>query len=434
MKLEIKKLGINGEGIGYYQRKPVFVPGCFPNEIVDARIVKRNETYFIARKEKTLKTIPEHKKAKCGNEACPGCPFISIDYEKQLQYKTDLFVEALEKYADVSELIIHPIVENPERHYRNQLKLPFALHQGKIRLGICEPNSNHIVPVKNCYVHTDGLNAMAKKILTVLNRYQIAVDERGNKNGLRYLLLRGFEEEYQATFVTSAHILEGEALESLKEIDGLVSIYESVITDKRVLTFFKKDISHLYGRRKIRCSLKDFTIYLSPSAFFQLNRTQAIRMYEHAATYLDADETVLDAYCGIGSMSLFLKQKAKKVIGIENNPLAITDAKKNAEENRQKDLEFICGDAAKELLILNKSHHFDTIVVDPPRSGLSDQMIDAILKSKAKKLVYVSCNPSTLAKNLQRLSTNYQLVETTPYDLFSETPLVESVTYLQRKK
>lgn len=433
MKMEIKRLGINGEGIGYYKRKPVFVPGCFPYEIVDVKILEDKGSYYLGKLEKTLQKCRGHVESKCENKDCKSCPLIEIEEATQLKYKQNIFEEALRKYTDTEDLVVYPIVENPDRHYRNQMKLPFTFVDERIAVGTYLPGSNHIIPVHNCYVQKEGLNAMSEKILAVLNKHQVRVDERGTKAGLRYLLLRGFENEYQATFVTSAHILDEATVKDLSEIDSLVSIYESVITDRRVLTFFKKDIKHLYGRRKIKCAMKGYTVYLSPSAFFQLNLTQAIRMYEKAASYLKEGDTVLDAYCGIGSMSLFLSEKAKQLIGVENNPLAITDAKKNAEENKKKNMEFRMGDAAKELSGLNKKYRFDTIVVDPPRSGLSDAMIEAILKSKAKQLVYVSCNPSTLGKNLQALSTAYQIVETMPFDLFSETPLVESVTYLVHK-
>ena len=433
MKLEIKKLGINGEGIGYYHRKPVFVRGCFPDEVVDVQIEKDNSTYYTAKINKILKVSKYRCKRKCENEACVSCPLIEMDYEAQLLHKTDIFTESIEKYSDLENTKIYAIQKNPIEDYRNQLKLPFCLGKRGLSLGTYLNESNYTVPIRNCYVQNEKLNEVSEKILDVLNQHKVRLFQKGKAEGVRFMLLRGFGKEYQLTLVVSSHCIPDKVYEDVQKIEEVVSIYESVITDRQPKTFFKKDIKHIYGRKKIKCEMDDFTFFLSPSAFFQLNACQASYMYQLASSYVEEGETVLDAYCGIGSLTLYLSRKAEKVIGIESNYQAIADARKNAEYNRIRNVEFVAGDAARKLSEYARKLHFNTIVVDPPRSGLSDDMIAAILRSRPEKIVYVSCNPTTLAKNLSELKLQYEVVEITPFDMFSETPLVESVSYLERK-
>ena len=427
-------MGINGEGIAYYQRKPVFIPGAFVHETVDVSLKQGEGNYYEGTLNRLLLRSEERIRRKCPNSLCDSCPFIEMTYEAQLEYKTEIFKETLERYCDTENVLLNPVEENPLRHCRNMIKLPLTLKKGKITLGSFQNGSNRAIAIHDCYVQDERLNSVADQVLQVLNADQCRLYQRNKEEGLRYLLLRGFEEEYQLTLVSSSQCLTDKTIEKLREIKEIVSIYESAVTDRQPKTFFKKDIRHLYGRRKIKCRMGEYTFFLSPSAFFQLNIVQAEKMYRLAASYLEKGENVLDAYCGIGSMTLFLAETAGKVTGVENNYQAIADAKKNAEYNHINNVEFIAGDAAAKLKMLNKKTKFDTIVLDPPRSGLDDSMLDALMDSGADKIVYVSCNPATLAKNLQILQNRYEVRETTPFDLFSETALIESVSYLKRKR
>jgi len=221
-------------------------------------------------------------------------------------------------------------------------------------------------------------------------------------------------------------------LNQLKEIPGLNSLYQSVDTTKQSNSFFGKNTKLLFGQKGIQVPFSSIQLHLSPEAFFQLNTEQAENLYNYAISKIDPCETLVEAYCGIGAMSLLASSKAKQVYGIELNPQAIQDAKKNARLNQIQNCEFICEDASEGVYRIAKKQKIDTLLLDPPRSGLNDGMLEAILKSQPNRIIYISCNPATLAKNLAILKQSYQVLTIQAFDLFPQTPHVESVVLLSK--
>lgn len=435
MKLEIKKMGINGEGIAYDHKKPVFIPGCFPGEVVEVDQIQKHGSYGKAEVSYITQKADFRRKSPAPTEEKLGHPFYAIDYAKQGEFKLDLLKEALWKYAHVKSQWIRKINLAPnEFSYRNQCKLPIQDRNGELVCGLFKPNSNHFQVVHNFLSHDPQLEKIRKKVLFILNQNHYPAYDAQKKKGLRYLILRSIEGKTQVTLVTGTESLDSTLIQKLQSIEGLTSLYQSQNAQKQGTNFFGKKTKLLFGEDGLTIPFSSIQLHLSPEAFFQLNTKQAKSLYEYAISKVDPCETLVEAYCGIGAMSLLASSKANHVIGIELNPQAIEDAKKNATLNQIENVEFQCKDACDGLYQIAKKQSIDCLLVDPPRSGLDDAMLEAMLKIPMERIIYISCNPATLAKNLFVLKQVYEVTTIQAFDLFPQTPHVESVVLLTRKR
>ena len=437
MQTKIVKLGINGEGIGYQDRKPVFIVGALPEETVEYRIVEKNARYYIGKLERILTKSPKRIKPICSIQGrCDGCPLMMLDYQQQVNYKYDNLVQSLQKYAGIKSDVIKPLITNPNPlYYRNQLKLPVMIDKGKLVNGMYIQNSNFLVPIEKCFIHEKGLEQVRIMILEILNKHKITNYDNKTKKGLRYLVIRGIEEKYQCTLVSGEDSYSEELLAELMQVSGLVSLYQSIQTTKNTPNIFGKKLVLLKGDKDLEFKLDDIKLRLSPQSFFQLNTGQAKILYQEVKKNVKPNSNlILEAYSGIGGISLYLKDMAKQIKGVEYIDSAVSNANANAKLNKASNVQFVVGDAAEKMSGWCKKQTPDVIIVDPPRSGLDDKMIDTILRSKAKQVIYVSCNPSTLAKNLADLKKRYVAKSIVPVDMFSQTQHVESVTILHRMK
>ncbi|MGL5541700.1 MAG: 23S rRNA (uracil(1939)-C(5))-methyltransferase RlmD [Erysipelotrichaceae bacterium] len=436
MRVKIEKTGINGEGIGYYNRKPVFVPGALLQEECDVDFVENNKTYAIAKLNKVLTQSPDRIKPKCYIQSrCGGCPLMITKYAAQLEAKREVLKQSLIKYAQVNPRLIASVVANPVPFgYRNQCKLPFSMEERELVTGMYRPGSNYFIEVEKCIVHEPGLERVRMDILQVLNDYRMKAYDHHQKKGMRTLVIRGFEDKYQVTLVTGEHPLPESMIAALMNIEGVVSLYQSVNTQKKTVDLFGPKQTLLAGERYLPFSIDDISLQLSPRSFFQLNTEQAKHMYRKVFSLIEpGKDLIVEAYSGIGAMSLYCKDKATKVIGIESIKDAVVNANANAKLNNASNVEFLCADAADKLDYISRNQKIDVLIVDPPRSGLDENMLSVIMKSKIKEIIYVSCNPATLGKNLAVLKQRYNVESVTPYDMFSQTAQIESVTKLVRK-
>lgn len=437
MKVTIIKTGINGEGIGYIDRVPVFVPGVLVGELVDITVVEKQKRFMHAKVNRILKKSPLRVQPKCKiQHKCGGCPMMIATYEGQLQAKRDLLKQSLIKYAHVNPRLIQKIIPCTKTlSYRNQCKLPCAMVDGRLTTGMYLPNSNYFCEIYHCQIHTPGLEEMRKQVLEVLNRYHYMAYDYHQKQGIRSLIIRGFQNRYQLCIVSGEHPLLQDCVDEIMRIPHLVSLWQSYHTIKKTQEMFGNKMIHLGGERLLEFSFDSLTLRISPRSFFQLHSEQAIRLYQTIASMVPQhNDLIVEAYSGIGAISLFVKDKAKEVIGIESIKDAVVNANENAKLNGVEHVSFLCADAADKLTYLSKKRSIDTLIVDPPRSGLSEEMLYCILKSKIKHIVYVSCNPATLGKNLFYLQEKYQVVKVQPIDMFPNTPLVETVVMLSYKK
>lgn len=432
--VRIVKVGINGEGIGYINKTPVFVDGALLNEQVEIEVIEKQQSYAKAITTKILQKSDQRVRPECPFQSkCGGCSLMISNYPSQLTIKKELIRESLVKYAGMKNIEIEDVVANPNPlHYRNQCKLPVKWLKGTLYSGLYEAGSSRLLYMDECKVHEKGLDRVRMKVMKLLNEAGIRDYNDRIERGLRYIVLRGFDGVYQCTLVTGKMTLEKELIDKIMELNEVGSLYQSINTSKKSHEIFGREFIHLGGSKTIELRIDGVVARLSPASFFQLNVEQASNLYQTVVSLIDPCDLIVEAYSGIGIMSLLLKEKANRIIGIEYIKDAVKNANNNARINHSEDkVNFICGDAAEEMRNIAMKETIDTLVVDPPRAGLNDEMLDCIMKARPKQLIYVSCNPATLAKNLNILQERYQVERIIPFDMFSQTPHVETIVSLK---
>lgn len=447
LTLKIKRLGINGEGIAYYKRLIIFVTGALPNETVVARIRKATPRFAEADLVKIIKKSPDRIIPPCPvYEECGGCQLQHLAYNKQLDFKKDLLRQALEKYKPDGyqdfELRDTLGMEDPW-HYRN--KAQFQLRKNKqtnqVEAGLYRADSHQLVPLKDCLVQEETTQKVINTVTNLLTKYDVPIyDERINAGILRTLMVRiGIETgEVQVVLITKTkkipkvNPLIREITQRLPEV---VSIMQN-IQDKKTSVIMGDETIHLWGKEVINEKIDEVSFELSPRAFFQLNPQQTKVLYQEAVNALDLStpKTIVDAYCGVGTIGLSLAKRAKEVRGMDIISQAIDDAKKNAEAMNLTNTHYEVG-TAESLLPkwLKEGFSPDAIVVDPPRTGLDDQLLKAIQASPSPQMVYISCNVSTLARDLVSLSKIYHVDYLQSVDMFPQTARCEVVVKLSKK-
>ncbi|MBQ2505126.1 MAG: 23S rRNA (uracil(1939)-C(5))-methyltransferase RlmD, partial [Erysipelotrichaceae bacterium] len=430
----IVKAGINGEGIAFFKRKPVFIEGCFPDEVVDADLIDEGRHYK-GRLKAILKKSPDRIRSVCSYaDKCGACALMGLKYDGQLAIKMQLLENALYKYAEYEGKIEGIVKSDDVYGYRNKCNLPIIDYNGKLVNALYKQGSNHPCLITTCFIHEESVEEIRRKILDVLNRYKLQAYDRREKKGMRQLIVRAFDKGAQAVLVTGNDTLKENVIADLKKIKGLKSLFQGINTVRDPIRMMPEKLRPLFGKEKIEVKSLNYELELSPQAFFQLNHKQAEQIYKDAAALIkEKQKLIIEGYCGIGTISLAMHDKAEKIIGIEIIEKAIKDAKDNAKINKVENVEFRCGDAAKEIRKIVEKEKADVIVVDPPRTGLDDELLKTLLKSKAKQIIYISCNPSTLGKDLYILKKEYEIHLVRGYDMFPNTPLVETLVELVRR-
>ncbi|WP_035288034.1 23S rRNA (uracil(1939)-C(5))-methyltransferase RlmD [Brevibacillus massiliensis] len=442
--LTIKSLGINGEGIGYYKKKIVFVPAALPGEVVNAEITSVQERYATARLVKLKERSPDRVQPPCPlYEACGGCSLQHLDYQAQLASKQSLVVEALQKYAKLTDPPVRPTIGMTDPwKYRNKAQFQVGRQGGKLVAGLYKSGSHELVDLEGCLIQHPSTNEITEKAKQIIDALGIpSYDERKRTGVIRTIVSRvAFATgETQLTLVTATdeipHLREL-ILELRYHLPSLVSIVQNV-NPKKTSVVFGETTKVLWGKPSIAESLGDLSFDLSARAFFQLNPEQTTKLYNEvkAAAGLGGEEYVLDLYCGTGTISLWLAPFAREVRGIEIIPEAVEDARQNAKNNGITNAHFYTGRA--EVIMPKRAKQGlkpDVVVVDPPRTGLDPALINSLLDVRPERIVYVSCNPSTLAKDLSRLLGEYELKYVQPVDMFPHTAHVECCSLLVWKE
>lgn len=426
-------MGINGEGIGYDHGVPVFIPGALMHETVDVKITQEKEKYKTAKLIRVIRKSKDRVEPECRYcDSCRACTLMHLKYERQLNYKKQTLKQALKKYADI-DMPVSIIKNDNIYHYRNKFKLPFGMEKGKIVTGMYESERGRFVPIEDCIIHEEVLEKVRKQILEIMNKYKLKAYNERTREGYRSLIMRTFNNKIALVFVVGDNTDLEPMLSDLTRIEEVSSIYYSVNTNKKYINALENDLVHVFGKNCLNARINDLKLVFTPKSFFQLNTRQAEVLYDEAVSLIDEnDEEVLEAYCGVGVMSLMAARKAKHVTGVEIVPDAIDNAKKNSRYNKIDNVDFVVGDSGSVMEEISKEKQLDCLIVDPPRTGLDEKMINSILNSNAKKLIYVSCNPSTLAKNLNVLKEYYNIESIRAIDVFSNTEHVESIVYLVR--
>ena len=380
-----------GRGIGYVLGKIIFVPNLLPNEEALVKIVLNKKKYMVGEIGEIIKKSDDRIETRCPYEKC-GCALKSLNYEKTLEFKKNKVINILKRYGNLENVVREIIPSANIYNYRNKITL--KVRDGKI--GYFKNETNELIEINRCEIASEKSN----KIIKILNENDLSkVSE---------VTIKDFGEVMV--------IIKGNM-----NISKLKPLVDSIYMNDELV----------YGRENIIASLGDFKFYVSKEAFFQVNMDVALKVYLKVLNYLDDGKKVLDLYCGTGTISLFLSKYFDEVLGIEINEEAVRCANLNKKLNNISNAEFICGDASKEI------HHLkfqaDSIVIDPPRSGLSLDGINDILNIALQRLVYVSCDPMTLARDLKILKSNYEVKEVTLFDMFPLTYHVESVVKLEKK-
>ncbi|MFF2530882.1 23S rRNA (uracil(1939)-C(5))-methyltransferase RlmD [Brevibacillus sp. NPDC058079] len=443
MTLTIKSLGINGEGIGYFKRKIVFVEGALPGEVVHAEVTEAREKYATARLLRVVEKSASRTKPPCPVYAeCGGCSLQHMDYAAQLASKQEIVIESLRKYARLNQPPVSPTIgmDNPWS-YRNKAQFQVGKEKGKLIAGLYQTGSHKLVNLEDCQVQHEATTKIVQAAKQIIEELGIPIyDEKKHTGVIRTIVARvAFATgETQLTLVTATPEIprvKELLLELRTRLPELVGIAQNVNTQKTSLVFGDKTVS-LWGKASIAEKLGELSFDLSARAFFQLNPEQTQKLYNQVKTAagLTGKELVLDLYCGTGTIGLWLAPYAREVRGIELIPEAVEDANRNAERNQAANASFYVGRA--EVLMpkwAKQGTRPDVVVVDPPRTGLDDALIRSLLDVQPKKIVYVSCNPSTLAKDVGKLMQRYELKSVQPVDMFPHTAHVEAVSLLVKK-
>jgi 23S rRNA (uracil1939-C5)-methyltransferase len=441
--LTIKRLGINGEGIGYYKRNVVFVPGALPGEEITAQITTVKRNFAEARILKMRTASPHRQTPPCPiYDACGGCQLQHLEYSQQLVEKRDLVMQALERYLKGANVKVENTIgmEDPWR-YRNKSQFQTRLKGTKVIAGLFAEGSHQLLDIEQCIVQHPDTTVITNAVKRILEELKMPIyDGKTMKGIIRTIVVRtGVQTgEIQLVLVTTrAKLPQKELLlEKLQKIDtNLVSIVQNINKEKTSLIFGDETIT-LYGKDTIHEELGELAFDLSARAFFQLNPRQTVKLYDEIkrAAQLTGNESIVDAYCGVGTIGLWLADGSKEIRGMDVIHESVVDAKANAKKQGVT-AKYVTGTAEKWLeLWASEGFVPDVLTVDPPRTGLADSLLKTILKVQPKRFVYTSCNPSTLAKDLQQLSKVYDIKYIQPVDMFPQTAQVEAVTLLERKK
>ena len=442
-EMQIDALGSNGEGIGRIDGYTVFVEGALPGEKISVLIVKVKKNYGYGKLMEILEVSPERREPMCPvAKQCGGCQLQHLSYEAELAYKTREVKDVMERIGGIRNVEVKPALgmENPWR-YRNKAQFPVGRGKDGCAIGFYAKRSHRIVDTDQCFLQNACNDEIIGIVRAFLNEFNIPLyDEEKHKGLVRHILTRIGRNsgEIMVCIVINGKKLPNSDIlvERLKAVEGVVSIVLNVNKEKTNVILGQKIIT-LWGKDTITDSIDGIEFEISPLSFYQVNPIQTEVLYGKAVELagLKGEETVLDLYCGIGTISLFFARKAKKVFGVEIVPEAIADAKKNAARNGITNAEFAVGAAEEVIPRLYKEEGItaDIVVVDPPRKGCDEKLLETILQISPEKIVYVSCNPATWARDLAVLKEGgYELKEVQPVDQFSHSVHVEVVTCLQR--
>ncbi|MGD7054030.1 23S rRNA (uracil(1939)-C(5))-methyltransferase RlmD [Sutcliffiella horikoshii] len=444
--LTIKRLGINGEGVGYFKKQVVFVPGALPEEVVVAEVTDVKNKFAEAKIKKIRSKSPHRTTPPCPiYEQCGGCQLQHLKYDQQLTLKRDIVIQSLERHTklNVSKLDIKPTLgmEDPW-YYRNKSQFQVGKQKEKVIAGLYGANSHKLIDIDNCIVQHSATTEVTNTVKKILQDFNIPVqNEKKGQPSVRTIMTRvGFSTgEIQVVLITTDEKLPRKQLvveEIQKRLPKVKSIMQNVNGKKTSLIFGEETI-HLSGEKVIQETLGDVSFELSARAFFQLNPVQTVKLYDlvKKAAQLTGKEKVVDAYCGVGTIGLWLAEGAGEVRGMDTIAESIEDAKENAKRHGYTNMKYVAGKAEKWLpRWVKEGWRPDTIVVDPPRTGLDETFMKTVLDVEPKNFVYVSCNPSTLAKDIQFLSRKYKVDWIQPVDMFPQTAHVESVVRFVLKK
>lgn len=444
--VEIEDVGTGGEGIAKIDGYTLFVKDAVRGDVCRVRITKAHDNFAFTKLMEVIKPSPHRVTPVCPvARRCGGCKIMAADYSEQLRFKENKVKTNIEKIGKVTDFTIYPIIgmETPY-HYRNKAQFPIGLNdKGELVSGFYAGRTHVIIENEKCYLGVEENEEILGIIKEFMAEKNIApYDEVTLKGLIRYVMIRKafVTGEIMVCIIINGNKIpdQEELVERLSQVKGMTSISLSInLCNTNVI--MGKVMENIYGRKYIVDYIKDIKFNISPKSFFQVNPVQTENLYETALEYagLTGNETVWDLYCGIGTISLFLARSAKKVYGVEIISDAIRDARNNAKMNNITNAEFFVGKAEEVLPEYYAKHggYADVIVVDPPRKGCDTALLDTVIKMQPEKMVYVSCDSATLARDIRYMTEHgYELKKVQPVDMFPHTEHVETVVLLSKQK
>lgn len=441
--LTIHGIGTNGEGVGKYEGFTVFVLYALPDETVRVTIDVVKATYSTGRLLEVLVPSPNRVQPPCKLYGqCGGCQLQHVSYEGQLAIKTQKVRDVIERIAQQDPALVKDCLGPADPWaYRNKMQMPVGITDNQLAMGFYERGSHRIVNGTTCLIQQDGNNEIAKACYEIANQlHMLPYNELTGEGVLRHVVGRIGKNGWMVILVTATDTLPQADtwVEQLRaRLPQVVSIVHNV--NPRKTNVILGSTNHvLWGTPTMEDEIKDLVFTVSPHSFFQVNPTQTTVLYDQALQYanLTGNETVVDAYCGTGTISLFLARQAKDVIGIEIVEPAIVDARKNATRNGVTNAQFIVGDAGVEMpKLYDAGVRPQVVVVDPVRAGCNVKVLNSVANMESDRIVYVSCNPATMSRDIAILVDNgYALREVQPVDMFPMTAHVEAVALLVKTK
>lgn len=441
--VDIVAEGYQGEGIAKPQGFPIFIPGALKGEKVKIKIVKLTKNHGFGKLLDIVEPSENRVEPICPlYKRCGGCQLQHMSYQEQLVFKKNRVKDCLERIGKITDVKINDTLgmEEPLR-YRNKVQLPVGVEKGEPIIGFYAPRSHDIINLQQCFIQHETGDEVVQLTRDWMKKFGISAYDENTKTGVvRHVMIRkGFKTgEVMVVLVTNTEKLphKDEFVKLvIEKIPGVKSIIQNINNKPTNVVLGQQNIT-LWGSNTITDYIGQFKFEISPLSFFQVNPFQTEVLYNKALEYanLSGEETVFDAYCGTGTISLFLAQKAKKVYGVEIIPEAIENAKKNAKLNNIHNAEFFVGEA--EVIIpklIEDGKKAEVVVVDPPRKGCEKSLIEAIAEMRPNRVVYVSCDPATLARDLRIFEDlGYKTEAVQPVDMFPHTNHVETVVLMSR--
>lgn len=444
-RIEIEDLNVDGDGVGRIDGYTLFVPGSIPGDRVYVKVLKTKKNYGYGRVEEIIRPSNDRCESKCSiSNKCGGCQLHHMNYSAQLTFKKRLVEQTLKRIGGFEALKVEDTIGMDEPYfYRNKVQYPVGedMH-GQIQIGFYANRSHRIVPIETCWIQNNKNDDIIKAIkeYMVANRVR-SYNEEQHKGLVRHIVTRYSKahDVFQVTLVINGTEVpnEQDLVNRLLKVDGVVSILLNKNKEKTNV-ILGKQFETLYGDRYITDTIGEVSYRISPSSFYQVNPEQTEKLYSTALEYtgLTGEEKVWDIYCGIGTIALYLANKAKYVYAVEIVPEAIEDAKYNMKLNHIENAEFYVGKAEEVIVEKYKEGlHAEVVVIDPPRKGCDPVLLETILKMQPERIVYVSCDPATLARDARILADGgYEVRKAQPVDMFPMTTHVETVCLFEHSK
>ena len=430
-----------GKGVIKNGRDIIFCDGIFPGEKADIEILYHRAGVYFGKVKKLYNLSKDRIQPRCKIcTSCGGCQYQQLSYKAQLEYKTKRVKEALTRIAKVNTKVLPCLGMDDPCNYRNKIQVPFNKDKnGKVKFGFYKENSHIIMPIKECAIEDKRAAPILWDIKLLLEEMNIpCYNEDSGKGILRYVLIRTSHhyDELMVVLVTTQMNFPGQRNfinELVNRHPEITTIVENV-NSRHTNVILGNQEKVLYGSGHIKDDILGLTFEISASSFFQVNPIQVEKLYASALNLIDFNkkETVLDAYSGVGTIGLIAAKNAKRVLSVEINKSAHKNAIENAKRNNVSNIEFICADAGE--YISKSIEDIDILIMDPPRSGSDETFLSTVMNKRIKKIIYISCNPETLARDIAYLSSMYQVDYVQPVDMFPMTAHVETIVGLSLKQ